>query len=512
MAVYTNSGIDAIREEISAEDLEDIKLFREYSEGRHNSMMTPAQRRLLYPQKLNKQADNVLRLVLSTIASRLVFTGWEVKEPKPEVGDTATELEEDREAVGPVQGALDDVFMRNRLQKLQYETHWAMCRDGNTAISLSWRGGRPRIHRERWWDGEDGIFVGYDRTGEEEFAVREWTEIDPEGNKHLRRTVYYPDHFIRYVKEGQGWAPIRTTPTAADLPTSEDGALLIPGQDDPLADGSIRWEKKPGDPLGLPVIHFPNGSRDDSPYGSSDLVGLLGLQDEINSMQHDVSATSKFTGFQMTWVKGAAGPSVKVGPGRLLEFPPEITGNPAGVLPAGDMSSLLSGLDHKRATVAINSGTPIQQIIGKDWPSGEAILQTQMAVIDKAMRLIQIVGPLHTQYGHRNIEMLNTFGNAGLDEDAPITAVMDNPRRIDELTEVRIQKERAQTLEIIGRIADPVLLRMIPELSERQVREILANREGLTLEEMDTLEKQVADQEEEVQLEALDQEMVTAEF
>lgn len=508
MAIYTNSAIDRIREEATDEDLEDIRLFREYSEGRQNSMMTPAQRRLLYPQKLNKQADNVLRLVLTTISSRLVFTGWEVKEPRPEEGDTPDELEEDREAVGPVQSALDDVFMRNRLQKLQYETHWAMCRDGNTAVSLSWRGGRPRVHRERWWDGEDGIFVGYDRGGEEEFAVREWVEITPDGKPLHRRTVYYPDHFIRYWKDGQGWAPIRSQPEATELPTTEGGELILPDQGDPYADGSIRWEKAPGDPLGLPVIHFPNGSRDDSPYGASDLVGLLGLQDEINSMQHDISATSKFTGFQMTWIKGSAGPTLRVGPGRVLEFGPEITGNPAGVLPAGDMSSLLSGLDHKRATVAINSGTPIQQIIGKDWPSGEAILQTQMAVIDKATRLIQIVGPLHGQIGHRSIEMLNAFGEEGLDEDAPITAVMDNPRRIDELTEVRIQKERAQTLEIIGRIADPVLLRMVPELSERQVREILANREGLTITEMEDLESQA----EETELEVLELQMADARF
>lgn len=478
MPVYTNQAIDRIREDFSGEELANLQLYRDYAEGRQNRMMTPGQRRLLYPQKMNPQADNILRLVLNTITSRLVFQGWEVKEPEPEVGDDEEDLEEDLEAVGPVQGYLNDVYMRNRLQRLQYDVHYSMLRDGNHAVSTAWKDGRPRVFRERWWDGEEGIFIGYDRSGDKEFAVKEWKELDEDGKATERRTVYYPDHFIRFYKDGSGWAPIRQAAGTFEEEMMERAELRS------FPDGSVAWEKAPGDPLGLPVVHFANGSRDDTPYGASDLVGLLGLQDEINSMQHDTSAASKFTGFQQVWAKSAGGGTkLVIGPGRLLEFPPDTQGTPAGVLPPGDLTALTSGVDHKRSTVATISQTPLHQITGKQWPSGEAILQVQMPTIDKATRLISIVGPEWGETGHRITELENTFGDGGLDEDAPITAVMENPRRLDELTEVRIQAERAKMLETISRIGDKVLLRMIPELSEAQIRELLANREGLTWEE-----------------------------
>lgn len=468
MPTHKPSDITRIRTE-DTEDNGDLVLYRRYTDGNQNAQLTAAQRRMLYGQKVLPQSDNVLRLILRTAASRLELTGWDVDEPAIETGDTAQTRAKNEQSVGPAQGYLNGLFVRGRIANLQFLTHFGMLRDGNYAVSLSWRGesdGRVIVHREPWWDetAGDGMFVSYDKDDEPEFAVKEWTERKPgTAATLLRRTIWYPDHFERQYKDGASWAM---------LPSSTD-----PVTGEPMNDGTIKWEKSPGDPLGIPVIHFPNGSRDDTNYGLSDLAGLLGFQDQLNSMQQDIAAVSKFDAWSLLWIKGksADGKPLIVAPGRILEL--EI-GADVGRIAAGSIAGISEAHKYKRETLALNTSTPMHQINGGQWPSGEALLRSEMPAVDKATMLANIVGPLWSTVGHRSIEMHNKFASDSIDEDALITAELADPRRLDDLSRSQINESEARVMEIVSRIRDEALIRALPFLTDATVEALIEERKG----------------------------------
>src|SRR5690606_7492441 len=242
-----------------------------------------------------------------------------------------------------------------------------------SALALSWRPGREpgtgdvRVSREPWWDGETGMFVAYDEEGEPIWAVKEFEDRDPDTPKKLitRRTVYYPDRIARYVKDGKGWKEFSTQTQPAISP----------------------WVKRDGRPLGIPVIHFLNGAAvTDSWYGQSDLTGLLGFQDDLNNIQHDITAAAMFAGFQTLTATGVDAPEkIKRVPGGLVATSKPKTEAGFDVLPPGDMSQLTNTHMYKRQTMAIVSSTPVHGIETQNLQNvpGITLLRAEMPFVDK---------------------------------------------------------------------------------------------------------------------------------
>jgi hypothetical protein len=353
--------------------------------------------------------DNVANKVVFELANRLQLLSWQVADEA--VSDHLAEL-----------------WVKASLPKLQGEAHYAMVRDGNHAIGLNWHAPSSRVVLSRmpWWDGKSGVWVAYGDDGEPAYAVNEWTE-----GGRTRRTLYYDDRIERYVATGDGWRPLQ-------LP--DDEAWPIP------------WVKRDGSPLHPPIVHFPAGSDDDTPYGASVLDGgVLGLQDDVNDLQSDTTVAARLTAYQMYYGTGVtaatddAGEPVptEVGPGVMLE-----NENPDaryGVLPAGDMSQLIAARGVKIQAISTNTGTPIHLITGGDWPSGEALIRAESSLAGRASVLVDAVKPRWATVGHRATEMANTFGNgAPLDENALIAAEFAPVERRDALTLAQIDVERLQ--------------------------------------------------------------------
>lgn len=419
-----------------------VPVFRRYAQGTQDQTLTMAQRRLLsrLGAKIARTlADNVLALIIATAASRLELQRWAVEDDG-------------------VQAMLDTLWLTSRVDGLQFDVHSMALRDGNAGVSLRWKpdpsgtGGRVTLHREPWWDGTAGLFVAYDDYDEPAWAVRDWTELIG-GKERQRRVVYEPDAIFRYIREGNGWQP-----------------YPLPG--DP--EWPVPWVTRDGTPLGLPVAHFPNAARDDDGhYGRSDIAGLLALQDDLNSIQHDLTAAAAFTGFQMYTATGVAdGERIKVGPGRLLSSDdPKAS---FGVLAAGDMSKLTEAHAYKRQTMAVDSSTPIHLITGAEWPSGEALLRAEMPLVDKVRKLARVLGPPWVLVAHRATEIANTFGGMALDEDAPITAVFAPPERLDELTELQVQQARVTLYAALTGMTDRTLLLKTGLVTEAEADAIIA--------------------------------------
>jgi hypothetical protein len=442
-----------------------VQDYRNYAEGVHCGTLSSDQRNFLHGVVSHDFADNVCDLVLTTAASRLELTAFRVDSD-------------------PVQTFLDELFTKNQLGDLSFDVHYRTPRDGNHAVGLRWlpddapmviddadieipvtrAGGRVTIHHEPWWDGKDtGVFVAYDDAGQPSYAVKDFFQTmgDPP-RPRKRRTIYFPDHLERYLAEGNGWQPIR-------LESDPAGGI----------DGFVEWTKANGSPLGIPIVHFANGRFGKSPYGASDLSGgVLGLQDEINDIQRDITAAARLTAFQMIAITGVDLKSspIVVGPGRVINVPSE-KGNVHGI-PPGDMSQLISAHEKKLTTVARNTQPPQHIITGGDWPSGAALLRAEIPLVSKVQRMAKTIGPGWTTVAHRATELANAFGRAGLDENALIQAVFAPPEKLDALALAEIDKARVDMVVSLALIDDPVLLKKTGLLTDDEIAALMTGRKA----------------------------------
>ena len=407
-----------------------LRTYRDYARGVQVGTLTTAQRAILRGVVKHQFADNVCKMVLLAATGRLQLARFEV-------------------SAKPVEAWLRDWWTTAGLPTLQGQVHWAALRDGNHAVALSWEAepGRVRLARERWWDGKQGIWIAYDDSDQPSYAVKEWET--PEGR---RRVFWWPDRIERYLAVDAGWQPYRLDPTNP---------------------GSWRdaWVDRDGQPLGLPVVHFRNAylpqdaDETDSNYGVSELDGgVLGLQDEVNDVQRDLTSGARYTGYQMLYATGVTPDTdpvtgerkpLRVEPGAVFES--ENDAARFGPIPAGDLSQLERTLQIKLQAVSRQTATPLHLITGGDWPSGEALLRADKPLVNKVLAMGRVFGPAWASLAHKATVLANTFGKPGqpLDTDALITAVFASPEDSDPLT--------------LAQVADAIA----PFVSEQEVLRVL---------------------------------------
>lgn len=424
----------------------DLKRFREYARGRQRGTLNADQIRILQSVIGNKFSDNILKMIVSVHANRLRIARYDVED------DTVRDF-------------IFDTWVKNQLPDLFADAIFATIRDGNHAVSLNWLpiddpddeyGGRVVLLRERWWDGTEGIFVMYGDDGRPAYAVKEWKTL--EGLQ--RRNVYFPEVFFRYVFDGGSWQP-----------------YALPG--DPLAQnelgepvsGVIPWIKRDGAAIGIPIIHIANGSDDDSFYGASLLDGgPLAFQDQINAIQHDITAAAMLNGSPQTYSRGFMLPPDPEDPTKKLRI---VTGPGAhhhndeataewGVIPGGDVSTLRDSYNLKIEAVCRNTSTPNHLITGQ-WPSGEAIFRAEMPLVQSTRKLAESVGPAASSIMHRATEIANTFGRGPyLDEDALIQTRFEPPEQRDALALWAVAEKAApyvsteEVLRMVGKTPDEI--------------------------------------------------------
>jgi hypothetical protein len=412
---------------------ERVRDFRNYARGKQRGTLTTAQQRILRGVTGHTFADNVCRMVLLACTSRLQVIRFDCPD-------------------AAVSKYLHDLWVLASLPLLFKQVIYAAARDGDHAVTLSWdnKAARVRLTRERWWDGRSGIFVAYDDLDQPTYTVKEWK--NEQGL--LRRVVYWPDRIERYVQAGEGWQPYR-------LEGSE---------------WQSAWTDRAGAPIGLPVVHFrivytaSDSSDDDSDasYGTSELDGgILGVQDEINDIQRDITASARYAGFQMMYGTGItldkdASGKVKpplVEPGSFFS-----DANPAasfGVLPPGDLTQLVEAHKVKLQTVSRMTATPVHMISG-DWPSGEALIRAEQPLVEKVMAMGESIGPAAASLMHKATLLANAFGAAGLDTGAMISTIFAPPDRRDPLTLAQIAEaeapyvSRREVLRILGKSPDKI--------------------------------------------------------
>lgn len=455
--------------------------FRRYARGRHRNTLDPALRLIINQVTGHLFADNVCRRILTTLRDRLALARYAVD------GQGAT--------YDALIAFLRELWTLNHVPALAGRVHFATLRDGDHAVTLGYRktssrpGGRVVIRRDLWWDGKTGVWVGYDEDGEPELAVREWEQRVGDTTTR-RRTVYYADRIERFYVVGGTWRPYR-------LASDPEGT-----------DGVVPWTRdgrEGGEPLGLPVVHFanlaipqdPDGEetkeQPDPNYGASELDGgMLGLQDEVNDVQRDLTAAARFTAYQTLAVTGYSGRSdangnpvkVEVVPGTILTEPNKEARITA--IAAGDLTQLISALNRKVETMSEMAQVPIHYIRG-DWPSGEALLRAETPLVNKVVELGRQLAPKWGSVGHKAVVLANAFGNAGLDEAAVLQAVFAAPEQLDALTLSEIANARdgvvsnREKLRLIGYSPEQIEL-IEGEREEEQAQALQRKKEELEIE------------------------------
>lgn len=461
--VDLDSGVNArITEERNAAQPDAVLLkdYRDYLRGIQLDPRTQAQRAMFPELEKHAFCDNVCRRVIVTPANRLTIARFDV-----DGAGAATDR---------IKEYLAKTAMLNRLSAFVTSVNVATVRDGDHAVALRWRDGATRYIREKWWNGEEGIFVAYDDDGMPLYAVKEWTETQ-DARQVRRRVVWYPERIERYASEdGQAWQMF-------NLPS------------DPYQGGQpVPWVTPDGEPIGIMLVHFANqivpndgaggtgGVRADSRYGMSLLAGgVLGIQDRINLIHFDIVSTSSFTGTQMLW---ATGVTLPIDPVTKLPTPYRVVPGSVvtsgekdshfGSFPAGNVDAHEKALGIQKQAVAEATGLPYVALTGQT-PSGEALMHMEADLAEVVDKIGEVMGPGYASLMHKDTRLANIFGKADLDETLRIETVFtpsqrSNPLAVaNQLVQLMQVEGRRETLKDIGKQPDDIE-RIVKEVEGEQ--------------------------------------------
>lgn len=353
--------------------------------------------------------DNACRVIVDTIRSRLRVEGFSCPD-----ADVLAAIQED--------------WTLNGLDDVQNDVHRDDLRDGNAYLLLGWDNEKRRvlIVREQQWVTDatgrhgDGMHIVYDGNRNPLVAIKEWVEDIDATHQRRRRTLYYADRIERYSIEIERGGAASTDWQPFFLPS--DGGRWPAPWVDPATNA----------PLGIPVVHFRN-ETDSSNYGVSDLAGsIIGLQNAFNDTLHALLAAGRMTGYQMyaaTGVGKASADQWKVGPGQIWgDQDPLAKITP---LAPADLQPLIDEGDHILAKISNNSDLPIHAFTG-NWPSGEALMRSEVKLIAKAEVRQARNGRAWASAMHKATLLRNAFGGEELNTEALIATRWRNATLRDE--------------------------------------------------------------------------------
>ena len=511
----------AIQRAMDVPDAVNVPTYRAYSAGNQPHCLTDEQKEALtglweeYPAN-----DNICHQINAILADRVEWERFDVPKKRKAASDGAPATPPTPDAL---EEFLDDLRVKNHLDAMQADISYAVARDGNHYIAVDWKkdsrrnnasAGRPLWMHEPAWDGNTGMHLVYDERGIPAYAVKEWVGKEPKLPEH-RGILGGIARFFDKVKATVNAAMVNVSGDSAvpdsGNPTNDPDyrwrTIYLPGEirHYRLASGGTVWEEyrhkrraglfdlsieeEPfpipwtvnglpgGEPLGIPVFHFANASRTGKPHGASELTGgVIGIQDQINDAQWDLTAAGRYTGFQTTWSAGvsgrdAAGNAVQLdtAPGRHHFF--DDPNAKMGYIPPGDASQLISIIREKRDTACRMTQTPVHLVTVGSNTTGEAIVRAEAPLENKAKKVANKLAPAYSSAAHFSVILTNARGGGSkLDEETLVQAVMAPTSRLDTLS----------VAEQVGKVASFLDRQSVLELlgyPPARIAEIIANKQ-----------------------------------
>jgi hypothetical protein len=325
-----------------------VARYRRYADGDHDARLTESMRKLL---RVGVDEDgfslNYCGIIVASMTDRCTLQTVEADNPAASVWAQA-------------------VLEQNRIDSLHTEIHEGAIRDGDSYVLIAWDNERGRVilSHEEAFDGESGMLVLYPSksVGGIHAAIKVW-RVSGAGEKGAdvltRINVYYADRVEKYVR------------------VNSESPTLIERAD---------WVSASGAPLGVPVIHFRNGGRQN--YGQSELRNVIAPQNALNRFAYSAVMAAELTGFRILVARGFA-PPPEITPGMVISIAPEglHEGERADLsaLEAGNLSQIIDMITLMQRSIAQIARTPAPELIG-DNASGEARKQAEIGLIGKVRR------------------------------------------------------------------------------------------------------------------------------
>lgn len=330
----------------------DLARLSDYHDGRHRLAFMSEKFRSAFGGMFSSFADNFLPLVVDAVEERLNVQGFRF-------GDDPTA---DKDAW--------NIWQENGLDALSQLAHRESLIKGD-AYAIVWArpDGRPRVTVE----AAEQCIVGYapgDRT-QRVAALKSWKDSDG-----MHAILFLPDavyKFIQTSQNGVGWEPEQGTDDSWPLPN----------------------------PLGVvPVVPLVNRPSLTSPYGVSEFLGVIPIQDAINKTLADMLVASEYIAFPQRYVTGLEIPvddqgnnvaPFNIAVDKLLVA--EDAGANFGTLAAGDVANYVKAIELQVQHLSTVTRTPPHYFnVGGNLPSGDAIKAAETGLVSKAKRKHRFYG------------------------------------------------------------------------------------------------------------------------
>ena len=314
-----------------------VQQYRDFYDGGHDVRLTARQeQRLGITTAQIRSLANVCQLVVDVVAERLAVDGFDAADAR-----TAETL------AGWWQDCDLDAY--------QDDVHLAALRDGDGFLLVEWdnAAGRPTFWHELGDDGYNGAGVVYSSERRIPlYGYKRW-RIEEGGDLGAQRlNLYFPDRIERFITGRMGiW-----TPYASDTERHIE----------PWVDGR-------GQPLGVPMIHFPTNPNG-MDYGTSELEAVLPLQRVLTSLWVDLLAAADATGFQIVTLTGDTPAADMVAAAGAIWYSPSPDAAWGAIAP-GDTSRLVEAIRHTVMTIAQVSRIPITMFQENSAPAAADTVQ-----------------------------------------------------------------------------------------------------------------------------------------
>ena len=350
LAVFNTGTSQELIEQAAESDTERLdrySLVRDYYMGEHKTMLTARIKTFLENNSLSF-ADNFCETVIDTMVSRLDVNG----------------ITHSNEAT---QDWLSDIWAFD-LEHLQNTVHHETALLGDTFLAVGWNhlNGSPTFSVNRA-EGCKAVYF-QDNPDTLHYIAKKWTTstigpLNPKGHEIERLNIYFDSRLEKYYRLANGgdWA---------QWLDNEDTMWPVPLLDA----GSV--------PLGIPIFHFRNKPRT-FPYGRSEIMPVIPLNDFINKTWVDLALIMDSMGYGRPWIAGVDDASdYDLVPGEIMTHPDKDT--KFGMFPADSPEGALRVIEKIAEHIGSRSSTPVHHLIlTQGAPSGESMKTAESSLVAK---------------------------------------------------------------------------------------------------------------------------------
>lgn len=380
----------------------DVAMYREFYKGEHDIRLSKRQEtRLGITSSQIRSLANICPLVVDTVAERLSVQGFTATSP-------ATER------------ALAMWWAARDLSAYQDDIHLSALRDADSYVIVGWddAAAMPEFHHEMAYDGTNGTGIIYSSERRVPlYGFKKWRLEEGDDRGKSRLNLYFDNRIEKYITGRAGaW-------------TEYHDSERWP----------IPWVDATGQPLGVPVVHFPTNPNGDD-YGTSELEAVIPLQRVLTSLWVDLIAAADATGFQLVTLTGDVPSEEMVNAARAIWY----SQNPAaawGTIPPGDLSLLVEAVRHATMTIAQVSRVPLTMFQdSRAVAAADTIVASERGLIAKIADRAKTYGLSWRRVMRYAVRLHNTFGPRPALDEAGIVTNWDSFEELDYLT---LEKSRA---------------------------------------------------------------------